>query len=188
MSAALVSLGVVFVAELGDKTQLVVLAMGARHRPAAALAALAATAAALMALAVAAGALLGSALPERAVAAGAGVLFLAFALWSLRELANSRDAGAVAPRGARGLLPLVTAFFVAELGDKTQLTAGSLAARGGALGTWVGATLGLVGATAIALGAGRLLSGRLSERALGYVAAVAFTVVGVASLVVALRP
>jgi putative Ca2+/H+ antiporter (TMEM165/GDT1 family) len=221
VDAFAVALGIVFVAELGDKTQLVVLTFGARQRPLPALAGLTAAAAVLMALAVTAGAAVGAALPDRAVAALAGFLFLGFAVWAWRETAteeeegrgggehgggadrNEVDGGGRAapapPRGTgpdrpaeqrlagRDLRALVVAFFLAELGDKTQITAASLAADRGVAGTWVGATLGLVGATAIALFAGRALAQRISARTLTRIGAVAFALVGIVSLAAAAR-
>jgi Ca2+/H+ antiporter, TMEM165/GDT1 family len=72
--------------------------------------------------------------------------------------------------------------FLAELGDKTQLTTAALAADHGALPVWIGATLGLFGATLLALVAGRFLADRVSERTLGRIGAVAFAAVGVFTL------
>src|SRR5690606_39091023 len=74
----------VFVAEVGDHTQLVALGLGARHRLAPVLAGVAAAYMAAVLLSVAAGGLLGAALPTRALGLGGGVLFLGFAAWTLR--------------------------------------------------------------------------------------------------------
>jgi putative Ca2+/H+ antiporter (TMEM165/GDT1 family) len=186
VEAFAIALAVVFVAELGDKTQLVVLTMGARHRPAAVLAGLALTAAVLMGLAVTVGAAVGAALPDRAVEVFAGLLFLGFAVWTWRtadEPAHDQDDLDVAEHaGTRGLLGFLGAFFLAELGDKTQLTAASLAADHGVVGTWLGATLGLFAASALALVAGRFLIDRISRRTLSRIGAVAFALVGVLTL------
>ena len=56
------------------------------------------------------------------------------------------------------------AFFLAELGDKTMLATITLATTENALGVWVGSTLGMVAADAIAIGLGRLLGTNLPER------------------------
>ena len=71
-----------------------------------------------------------------------------------------------------------TAFFLAELGDKTMLATMTLATNHGALGTWLGSTAGMVAADAIAIGVGKLLGQNLPERAIRIGAAVAFFVFG----------
>ena len=76
VQAFLVAFGVIFVAELGDKSQLMALAFAARYRPFPVLAGIALGAAAMFALSVAVGAVLGVALPTRAINVAAGVAFL----------------------------------------------------------------------------------------------------------------
>ena len=70
------------------------------------------------------------------------------------------------------------AFFVAELGDKTMLATITLAATHHAFGTWLGATLGIVSADALAILAGRQLGQWLPERAVRIGAAVLFFIFG----------
>ncbi|NUR08279.1 MAG: TMEM165/GDT1 family protein, partial [Nocardioidaceae bacterium] len=81
-------------------------------------------------------------------------------------------------RGA-AVLAVGVAFFLAELGDKTMLATITLDTRVGWFGTWVGSTLGMVAADALAIAAGSLLGRRLPERAIRYGAAAAFLVFGV---------
>jgi putative Ca2+/H+ antiporter (TMEM165/GDT1 family) len=182
MGALLLALGVVFVAELGDKTQLVVLTMGARQRIAAVIPALFVTIALLQGIAVSVGAALAEVVPDRALEIGAGLLFCGFAVWTWRG-ANKSDEDDDAIAGRVGVLGMCVAFFLAELGDKTQLTAAALAADHGVVPVWIGATLGLFGATLLALVAGRALAERVSERTLSRVGAAAFALVGVFALV-----
>jgi putative Ca2+/H+ antiporter (TMEM165/GDT1 family) len=182
MGALLLALGVVFVAELGDKTQLVVLTMGARQRLATVIPALAVTIALLQGIAVSVGATLARVVPDLALEIGAGLLFCGFAVWTWRGAgAEEADEGVAVAR--TGVLGMCGAFFLAELGDKTQLTAAALAADHGAFPVWIGATLGLLGATLLALVAGRFLADRVSPRTLGRIGAVAFALVGIATLV-----
>lgn len=183
MGALLLALGVVFVAELGDKTQLVVLTMGARQRLVVAIPGLLATIAVLQGIAVSVGAALAEVVPDPALQIGAGVLFLAFAVWTWRSADHVEDEDAATQRAGAGVLGMCVAFFLAELGDKTQLTSAALAADRGVLAVWIGATLGLFGATLLALVAGRAIAERVSERALSLVGAVAFALVGVLTLV-----
>ncbi len=172
---------VVFLAELGDKTQLVALTLAGRHRALRVLLALTAAIAVLQTISVTAGALVAEALPERAVAVAAGFLFLGFAVWTWR----ARDPGEDADESTRGLLAAAAAFFVAELGDKTMLTTAGLAADRGALAVWVGSFAAMVAATALAVLAGRSLTARVRPEVLRRVGAVAFAVAGLATLVTA---
>jgi putative Ca2+/H+ antiporter (TMEM165/GDT1 family) len=67
-------------------------------------------------------------------------------------------------------------FFLAELGDKTMLATVTLATREGIFGTWLGSTLGMVVADALAIVVGRMLGARLPEKAIRIGASVAFFV------------
>ncbi|MFM8388866.1 MAG: TMEM165/GDT1 family protein, partial [Actinomycetota bacterium] len=72
------------------------------------------------------------------------------------------------------LVSVGTVFFLAELGDKTMLATVTLATREGVVGTWLGSTVGMVAADALAIVVGRALGSRLPERAIKVGAAVAF--------------
>jgi putative Ca2+/H+ antiporter (TMEM165/GDT1 family) len=173
--------GLVFLAELGDKTQLVALTLAGRYPAARVLAALGAAILLLQTLSVTVGSLLSRALPERAIATGAGLLFVGFAVWTWRTR-DGDDDGDDAGAGGRGLVGVAVAFFLAELGDKTMLTTAGLAADRGALAVWIGSTAAMLTATALAVLAGRSLTSRVPPRLLRTIGAVAFAVVGVATL------
>jgi putative Ca2+/H+ antiporter (TMEM165/GDT1 family) len=70
------------------------------------------------------------------------------------------------------------AFFLAELGDKTMLATVTLATTNGLVGTWIGSTLGMVAADALAIVVGQQLGARLPERAVRIGAAVTFVIFG----------
>ena len=70
------------------------------------------------------------------------------------------------------------AFFLAELGDKTMLATITLATTHGWFGTWLGSTVGMVTADALAIGVGSLLGARLPERVIRIGATAAFVVFG----------
>jgi len=177
----LAAFAVVFLAELGDKTQLVALTLAGRYPPAKVLLALGAAIVALQTLSVTAGALISEAVPDRAIAAGAGLLFLGFAVWTWRSAgADDDDDDAVAPTA--GLLSVAGAFFLAELGDKTMLTTAGLAADRGAVPVWVGSFAAMLAATALAVLAGQALTKRVRPELLRRVGAVAFAIVGVLTL------
>ena len=183
MDAIAVALGVVFLAEVGDKSQLIALTFAARGRPLAVLAGIAGAAAVLQAMAVGVGAAVHEALPARPVEILAGLAFVAFAVIALRD--RDEPVGDVpAVRSARAVaLAAASAFFVAELGDKTQLATLALASTNGALGTWVGAVVGIVAADALAVAAGARLGARLPAATLRVVSAGAFALFGVLLLV-----
>lgn len=184
MDAFLISLAVVFVAELGDKSQLMAMTLSARYRPWPVLAGITAATSAVHLVSVAAGAALGLALPTTAVTVVAGLSFLVFAAWTLRGDSLDGDDEARAARTGRSVLVAVTVtFFLAELGDKTMLATVVLATSHGWFGTWLGSTVGMVAADALAIGVGALLGRHLPERAVRYGAAALFAVFGAALLV-----
>ncbi|HEX3004598.1 MAG TPA: TMEM165/GDT1 family protein, partial [Angustibacter sp.] len=109
----------------------------------------------------------------------AGIAFLVFAAWTLRGDSLSEEEADKA-RNSRGtaLVAVGVAFFLAELGDKTMLATITLATNEGWLGTWIGSTVGMVLADALAIGVGALLGKHLPDRAIRYGAAAAFLVFG----------
>ena len=186
MQSLLATLGLVFVAELGDKTQLVALGFGARHRLGPVLLGVAIAYAVSNLLAVVVGGLLGVALPVRTIGLVGGLLFLGFAAWTLR------DAKADAPGDEAGIdgqgrgtvtgrsivLSVATAMFLAELGDKTMLATATLAAQGSPLYTWVGATVGIILSGMLGVLVGRVFGARLPERVTRVGSAALFAVFG----------
>lgn len=169
MGSLLAALGLVFVAELGDKTQLVALGFGARHRLAPVLAGVVAAYAACNLLSVLIGGLLGAALPTRGIGLVGGVMFLGFAAWNLRAEGEDDDPdgeGGDTRRDDRSVFASVAvAMFVAELGDKTMLATATLAAQGNPVLVWIGATLGIVASGTLGVLLGRVFGARLPERA-----------------------
>ena len=181
MDAFVLSFGVIFLAELGDKSQLMALAFATRFPAVPVLIAITIATAIVHLGSVALGATVALALPTNVIAIVAGLAFLVFAAWTLRgdrldaadeERARRATTGSV-------IVTVGTAFFLAELGDKTMLATVTLATNHGALGTWVGSTFGMVAADAIAIGVGKVLGTRLPERTIRIGAAVAFVVFGV---------
>ena len=184
MGAFLLSFGVIFVAEMGDKSQLMALTFATRYRPLPVLVGITVATAAVHAVSVAAGALLSDALPTGAINLGAGLAFLGFAAWTLRGDSLDEEEAARATRQARSVVVAVgTAFLLAELGDKTMLATVTLATREGAWGTWAGSTVGMVVADALAIRVGRQRGERLSARTIRIGAAAAFAVFGVLLLI-----
>jgi putative Ca2+/H+ antiporter (TMEM165/GDT1 family) len=177
--------GVIFVAELPDKTALAALVLATRHRPLPVLLGAASALTIQSLVAVGAGHLI-SLLPQRPVHTLAGGVFLlsAVLMWCRKEAAKEdvRDPGN--DRGFwRSTWLVFVVVFIAEWGDLTQLATAAFAAHDHApLVVFGGATLALwaVAAIAVFVGnrAGRLLDPHLTKR----VAAVLFAITGVALL------
>ena len=145
MDAFTLSFGIIFLAELGDKSQLMAMTFATRYRTLTVLAAITAATAVTHLLSVAVGSALGAALPTDAISVVAGIAFLVFAGWTVRgdELTDSDTARA--QRSGRSVFWTVAlVFFLAELGDKTMFATVTLAADNDAVGTWIGSTLGMV--------------------------------------------
>jgi putative Ca2+/H+ antiporter (TMEM165/GDT1 family) len=180
LTALAVSFGVIFVAELGDKSQLMALTFATRFRPWPVLIGITLATTVVHAVSVGVGYGLGATLPTGWISLAAGVAFLGFGAWTLRGDSLTEEEKSRAERTRRSAIIAVSvAFFLAELGDKTMLATITLATQHGWLGTWIGSTVGMVAADALAILAGRLLGRRLPEKAIRYGAAALFAVFGV---------
>jgi putative Ca2+/H+ antiporter (TMEM165/GDT1 family) len=188
LAALVVSAGVIFVAELGDKSQLMALTFATRFKVVPVLIGITTATAIVHAVSVAVGYGLGATLPTGWIALVAALAFFVFGAWTLRGDSLSEDEEAKSSRTTKSAVIAVgTAFFLAELGDKTMLATITLATRYGWLGTWVGSTLGMVAADALAIVVGRQLGKHLPEKAIRYGAAALFVAFGVWLLIEAIR-
>lgn len=186
MGAALTAFVVVFVAEFGDRTQLLLLALATRHRATPVVGGLLIGYGTMTVLAVALGAAIGSALPDTVVQVGSGLAFLGFAVWTVLG-GEDQDDDDVDDRGQRHPLALMAsiagAIMVSEIGDKSMLATATLATEGDPVAVWAGATLGILSAGALGVLAGRLLADRIDPDVLRWASAGLFTVFGVVMLV-----
>jgi putative Ca2+/H+ antiporter (TMEM165/GDT1 family) len=173
------ALGLVFIAELGDKTQLVALGFGARHRLAPVLAGIVAAYSVTNLLSVVVGGLLGAAFPTRAIGLVGGLLFLGFAVWTLRSGDDGEEDGVTSTADRSVFWSVAVAMFVAELGDKTMLATATLAAQGNPVLVWIGATVGIILSGTLGVLLGRAFGARLPERATRIGSAVLFAGFGV---------
>ena len=187
-SALVLSFGVIFVAELGDKSQLMALAFAARFKALPVLIGITIATAVTHAISVGIGSVLGAQLPTDTIAVVAGVAFLLFAGWTLRGDSLDEDEAGAAERTTRNAVVAASiAFFLAELGDKTMLATITLATKEDPWGTFFGSTLGMVAADALAIVVGQMLGARLPERAIRIGATISFVVFGVLLIVEGLR-
>ncbi|SEC04521.1 Putative Ca2+/H+ antiporter, TMEM165/GDT1 family [Nocardioides exalbidus] len=177
-----ISTAVIFVAELGDKSQLMAMTFATRYKPRDVIIGLTIATAIVHLVSVGIGAAIGDAFSDYqgAINIVAGIAFLGFAAWTLRgdELTDEEADKARNSQGA-AILAVGIAFFLAELGDKTMLATITLATHEGWFGTWIGSTVGMVAADALAIVVGALLGRQLPEKAVKWFATAAFVVFGV---------
>ena len=183
MEAFLVSTSIVALAEMGDKTQLLALVLAARFRkPWPIVLGIFVATVLNHALAGAAGAWVTTVLGPQVLRWVLGVSFIAMAVWML--IPDKLDDGETgnAPRlGVFGTT--VLAFFLAEMGDKTQIATVMLAAQYNAY-AWVvaGTTLGMMLANAPVVWLGERMMRRVPVRAVHIVSALIFLAFGVLAL------
>ncbi len=193
LSLILSTFGVIFLAELPDKTALASLVLATRYRAREVIAGAWLAFVVQTAIAVAAGSLL-HLLPARPVHVAAGAGFLVFAVLAFRreeeeELAKEQtEVGAETKRRLPGWLTSFLVVFVAEWGDLTQLATAAIVARTGQpLSVATGAIAGLWTVTVIAAGAGSQVSRLLSPVLLTRASGALFAAIGVVIIVAALR-
>ena len=185
--ATAVSFAVIFVAELGDKSQLMALTFATRFKTWPVLIGITIATAIVHLVSVGVGYGLGAALPTGWISLVAAIAFLAFGAWTLRgDKLTDEEKGKAERSTGSAILAVGGAFFLAELGDKTMLATITLATQYGWFGTWVGSTVGMVAADALAILVGRLLGRHLPEKAIKYGAAALFAIFGIWLLVEAI--
>ena len=188
MEALWVSTGLVALAEIGDKTQLLSLVLAARfRRPWPIVAGILVATLANHGAAAWLGAWITGFMGPTALARVLGVSFLAMAAWIL--VPDKLDAQDAARVGGSVFWTTTVLFFLAEIGDKTQVATVVLAARYDALAAVVaGTTLGMLAANVPIVACGEALARRIPIAVVRRAAAAAFAVLGVGALAGGLPP
>jgi len=183
MESYLISLSTVAIAEMGDRTQLLSLMLAARfRRPWPILAGVLCATIANHAAAAFIGQRLGHALTPRILDAAVGVSMIAMALWSLKPDTLDETSTGAARRGA--FLATLITFFIAEIGDKTQIATVALAAAYSNLFAVVaGTTTGMLLANMPVVFFGKAFSSRLPLQEIRYLASALFLALGLFFLV-----
>ncbi|GGT38616.1 TMEM165/GDT1 family protein [Streptomyces purpureus] len=162
--AIITAFGLIFLAELPDKTMFASLAMGTRMRPLYVWFGTSAAFLAHVAIAVAAGGLLGL-LPGWSVKLVSATLFGFGAFMLLRGSGDEGEGEDTAGKTVTGFWPVFTtafmAVFISEWGDLTQITTANLAATNGTWSTAIGSLAALMSVSALALVAGRFIAKRV---------------------------
>jgi putative Ca2+/H+ antiporter (TMEM165/GDT1 family) len=182
MDAFLVSTGIVALAEFGDKTQLLAFLLAARfRRPLPIVFGIFAATVANHAFAAAVGALVSKLLGPEVMRWVLGLAFIGMAGWIM--VPDDIDASEAAPARFGVFMTTLLAFFLAEMGDKTQVATVALAARyTSAVAVVAGTTLGMMLANVPAVYFGDRIAGRVPLTLVHGIAAVVFLALGVATL------
>jgi putative Ca2+/H+ antiporter (TMEM165/GDT1 family) len=177
MTAFVTSLIFVTLAEMGDKTQLLAMAFATRFPARTVLAAVYVATLLNHALAVAAGQLLITVIPLDVIALVAALSFILFGLWTIRG--DSLDGEEKRPNAYGPFVTVGVAFFLAEIGDKTQLATISLAVKyDDPMAVLFGTTTGMVIADGFGILVGATIGNRLPDAVIRLVSAGVFVVFG----------
>jgi len=180
MNAFLASVGFVVLAEMGDKTQLLAMALACRFRWQTVMLGVFAATLCNHFLAVVAGTYLTMLIPLDHLRIAAFGSFILFGFWTLRgdTLEGEDKRFNFSP-----FWTVAVAFFLAEMGDKTQLTTVALAAEYQSIfAVWLGTTTAMLIADAIGIGVGIVLGKRIPERTIKWTAAFIFIFFGLSGL------
>ena len=182
MEAFLISTGIVGLAEIGDKTQLLAFVLAAKfRRPVPIVLAIFIATIVNHAFAAAIGSWITGMLGPDLLRWVLGVSFLVMDAWTLIPDKLDEDDAKLAKYGV--FLTTLLAFFMAEMGDKTQVATVALAARyDSMLAVVLGTTFGMMLANVPAVYLGDRIAGRIPLRLVHGIAALVFAVLGVATL------
>lgn len=186
-----------FIAEMGDKTQLMLVALTSKFKIRDIVLGTAAAILVLNGLAVIFGGLLGAFIPDWIIKLVAAAAFLFFAITSLKK-EDDEEEEAKSNKIKIAPLAVFCTFFAAELGDKTQLTAITFGANEVAANpnankitvgiiVWLACSIGLFAADMIGMMVGYLLKSKLPKNVLNILSFVIFAIFGVYTLYQALK-
>ncbi len=171
----------VALAEMADKTQLLAIAFAAKYKVYQVLLAISLATIVIQTLAVAVGELLTKVVPLDVISLIAAISFIIFGLWTLRD--NSLDNENKKESRFGPVATVAIAFFIAEMGDKTQLATISLAIEyHNFLAVLLGTTIGMVTANVIGIIAGVLIKKHLPENIIKWSSAAIFIIFGLIAI------
>jgi Ca2+/H+ antiporter, TMEM165/GDT1 family len=183
LTAAATSFALILVAEMGDKSQLVCMALAAKHRPVPVILGALTAFALLNALAVSFGKAIANWLPGYVIAGAVALLFIVFGIQALRTKAEESHEEFKEKSGHGIFFTTFLLITVAEFGDKTQLAVVALSSTGNPTGVWLGATLALGVTSALGVMAGRKLLQKIPLELLHKIGGILFLMLSGAAIV-----
>jgi len=181
MDAFWLSLVMIFLAELGDKTQLVALTLATCYNTSVVLWGIFWATLAIHVFSAGIGWFIGDQLPQDWIKFVAGVAFIAFGFWTLRGDSLDDDDESC-KTGINPFWIVFSTFFMAELGDKTMLSTITLASTQPFIPVWLGSTIGMVISDGLAIVVGKMLGSKLPENIIKIGATIIFFLFGVFSM------
>ncbi len=174
----------VVLAEMGDKTQLVAMSFASRYNPFKVLLAIFLAIVANFAIVIAVGELLTTVVPLDLISLSASISFIGFGLWTVRDVTKGDVKSENVKISRFGVIATVgLTFFIAEFGDKTQLTTLSLAAQyQNPISVLIGATLAMLIADGLGIVIGVILCKHIPQRAIKWFSATIFVIFGLAGV------
>jgi putative Ca2+/H+ antiporter (TMEM165/GDT1 family) len=181
LAALTASFLLIVLAEMGDKTQFLAMSFATKNNAYKVLFAVFLATIVNFSITVTIGQLLTTIVPIDVIALAASLSFIGFGLWTLRA---EKPKTAEKKASRFGLVGTVfAAFFIAEFGDKTQLTTISLAAQyRNAVSVLIGATLGMLVADGVGIAAGVVLGKHIPQRTIKWVSATIFLIFGLVGI------
>ena len=177
----IVSFLVIAIAELGDKTQLLTLALAAKYPMEKVVYGIFSATAALMFIAVLVGGIIQRIIPMIFISILAGAFFIIYGLIIIAPIKKEekKEESEKMIRSSDPFWIVFGSFFLAEIGDKTQLATFAMTAKYGTpVQIWIGATLGMFLVNLFGLMIGNVLKNYLPEKAINYLSGGVFIVFG----------
>jgi Ca2+/H+ antiporter, TMEM165/GDT1 family len=182
LTSAMTSFSLIAAAEIGDKSQLVCMALAARHRPLPVWLGATAAFAMLNAVAVLFGATVAAWLPDYVISLAVALLFLIYGFQALGTQLDESDESIQEKPGHSVFITTFLMIALAEFGDKTQLAVVALGSSYQPAGIWMGATLALGFTSALGVFAGKKLVEKFTLERLHKISGILFLLLAGAAL------
>jgi putative Ca2+/H+ antiporter (TMEM165/GDT1 family) len=184
LNAFWLAFAMIFLAELGDKTQLVALTLSTCYNAKVVLWGIFWSTLAIHVFSAGIGRLMGGFLPTNWIEFAAGIAFIAFGFWTLRgDSLDDEEKSCDTKKHVSPFWLVFVTFFLAELGDKTMLSTVTLATTHPFIPVWIGSTLGMVLSDGLAILVGKILGAKLPERVIKIGASLIFFGFGIFSAI-----
>jgi putative Ca2+/H+ antiporter (TMEM165/GDT1 family) len=182
LTPLIVSFLLIGIAELGDKTQILTLALAAKYPMEKVIYGIFSATAALMLIAVLVGGVIQKLVPMIFISILAGAFFIIYGLIIIAPITKAEEKEEVSSSAIKSKDPfwiVFGSFFLAEIGDKTQLATFAMTAKyGSPVQIWIGATLGMVLVNLFGILIGNVLRNYIPEKMINYLTGGLFIIFG----------